>query len=296
MTSRRSAFTLIEVGVSVGVIALLAGLSFASYSVQRATSRDAAATEGARTYSNALNAYSVGQGTFFVTGLKSDGSAQVPAECIANVRITGIDGSMVLGQRGLAPWDAEAGVPEGCVGANGLAYGRVTTHETPSSGAVLVNNGDTVLARRYGRTSIAQALRERGYLSGVVNFPGTKGDDPTNVRFRNFNLIRCCPWGQQSVGTQGQLYMVAFRTNRPVTSATSENVANYCGGLNTLTQKTPDGEILGRDFGEELANTNTDEILDYGSRFSGVGNAAADLTATNDTLAAQGIQRCGGLG
>lgn len=191
----RQAFTVIELMISISVISILLAIATVSFDDSRRNSRDGRRKADVQSYTNALSAYRVASGSFFVT--QTGQPCTVPSASPSDANPAPVTGGS-------------------CTGALGRSYGKMNL--------TALSDG----TRPYWTNSIATTLRDLGYLGQIAkdpSAPATNGiDQPDYV------LLRCCPDGSQTINTGGSIFSVFTMLERAPSVVDNGNTGKLCGG------------------------------------------------------------------
>ena len=216
---KKSAFTIIELLITVGILTILTTIAVVNLSNTRRNSRDAARRGAVQDYSAAMNLYKATNGNYFVTDTTT-GSCAVTT---ASVQVAGANNAPIT-------FDM-TGTGAGCVGYNGSSEGYMTRVVNGSSNA------------KYTSTSIAQALTDDGFLSSVQSDPLIHDYTTDTVNTYQDYLLTLCQIStssstnsyQATSNTNAQAFAVyAFLENYSLLSAADQETPKHlCGGFQT---------------------------------------------------------------
>jgi prepilin-type N-terminal cleavage/methylation domain-containing protein len=210
---RRRAFTVIELIVTMSILATLITLAALDFSQVRLQARNTTRKNDGTALVAAMQALQSVEGNLFVT----------------------YKGAACNIQSGQTKYNHGNATGPGCTGASGLAYGLMDT-------ATAITSGDHGHSTPYVYTghSIISALAG-SYLRSEVRDPLTT--DPNDPSQRHPVLLRCCAsTGFQNIGRSGQSFSVWEQLEPvngvvPLSAADRANTTHGCGGSSV----TPDG-------------------------------------------------------
>jgi prepilin-type N-terminal cleavage/methylation domain-containing protein len=220
MHIRRRAFTLIELMVTIGVIAVLASLVVVTLTEQRRSARDANRQLAIGEYTTAFQQYFAQNRTYMLA----------PAPCTVS------NTSEIYPGSGTLSFFLPVGTGTGCVGYKGGGWGSINRHASTE-------------IFDYGVNSIADSLRVAGFLTRVSTDPRTNGGFPTKPvsyfkasdgpglsAFDDYILTLCTNEGKPATSrleaTEFALYTQLEREPKVVNSHAVSS-AQQCGGPET---------------------------------------------------------------
>lgn len=232
----KRAFSLVELLVAVTILAILTSLVVINISNVRRSSRDSRRKSDVQTVTTAINQYVLANGTSFIRYNRQ--GCTIPTVQTGEVRTL------------------PTATGDGCVGANGLSFGKMNLINDDSGGY------GPYTARQYQPHSIMESLKLSGVLANGAQDPQAGQNPITSASARDYVLIRACSTGWQNVGARGVLFAVWTSLESQATDIESANQKTFPGG----TEAGPTGQTnpYVYDFGAPNSEYDSEAYTTHG--------------------------------
>lgn len=206
-THKRLGFTLIELIVAAAIMGILVALIVVNISNAQRTARDGRRKSDVNMYVSALGSYKLVHQSYFVRA--GDQSCSPTNNSTDNI------------------------VGPGCVGANGHSFGKMSLQASQRYSDEFPGNLYT-----YSPISIAQALKNGGFLGTIATDPLGKTVPTIDASQPDYILMRCVPGGYQSFNSNDVNAAVWTLLENKPSLVETENTIRYCGGSKAIPQGT----------------------------------------------------------
>lgn len=239
--SSRQAYSTMELMIAVSIMGILAALAVINFSESRKAARDSRRKSDVRVYVDAINAYRLAKSTFMVS------TPDTP--CQAN---------------GASESDPTQPYSGGCTGASGRSFGKLNLREAIETVDIL---GGPSLVKTYANTTIAQGLKDNGYLATIATDPSNSEDDNIPGK-KDYVLIRCCGDGTQSFTKGGSLFAVWAQLEKDPLISETDNTDRYCGGKSAYRDPNSPNKPSYYDFAASF-DGGTSKVFSVGNGYPG---------------------------
>ena len=188
---QRKAFSLLELIITVTIIAILSALAYTAFSVARSRSRDSERKDVLNSYATAVETYRQTNGSYFI---------QASTAC------------------------NPSGSTADCTGAGGESFGRMNFKNVSTS---WTGGGEYYP----GTNTIASLLKPYlSTISRDPLNHDTSDSSTSTAQPYDFVLVRCSATGAQTISKNDATFAIWTHLENAISASQGENITHYCGG------------------------------------------------------------------